>query len=56
MDELTDAQGRAYNLAHEIILAATNGDEAGAEALSKVFAIEIETILSTARRLSQGIS
>lgn len=56
MSEIADAQDRAYNLAHEIILAATNEDEAGAEALSKVFAIEIETILSMARQSSQDIS
>lgn len=53
---LTDAQDRAYNLAHDIVLAATQGDEAGAEALSKVFAIEIQTILSMVRQPAEDIS
>lgn len=53
---IEDAQDRAYNLAHDIILAATNGDEAGAEALSKVFAIEIQTILNMGLQSPEDIS
>jgi hypothetical protein len=53
---IEDAQDRAYNLAHDIILAATHGDEVGAEALSKVFAIEIQTILNMGLQSPQGIS
>ena len=56
MTNIEQAQERAYELAHEIILAATNEDELGAEALLKVFAIEVKTILNMARQPAEGTS
>ena len=53
---IEDAQERAYALAHDIVIAATTGDEAGVEALMKVLAIEAKTILNMVRRSSQGTS
>jgi len=47
---IEEAQERAYELAHDAVVAATNGDEAGALALLKVLAWEIETILNKGHR------
>lgn len=47
---IEEAQENAYELAHDAIVAATNGDEAGALALLKVLAWEIETILNKGHR------
>lgn len=47
------AQDRAYDLAHNAIVAATEGDTAGVDALCKVFRIELETILKAVRKQSQ---
>ena len=49
-----EAQENAYELAHDAIVAATNGDEAGALALLKVLAWEIETILNKGHRSWTG--
>lgn len=47
---MTEDQERAYDLAHDAILAATEGDAAGVEALCKVFAIRLEAILTASRQ------
>ncbi len=47
---IEEAQERAYELAHDAVIAATNGDEAGALALLKVLAWEKETILNKGHR------
>jgi hypothetical protein len=45
-----EAQENAYELAHDAIVAATNGDEAGVLALLKVLSWELETILNKGHR------
>jgi hypothetical protein len=47
---IEEAQENAYELANDAIAAATNGDAAGALALLKVLAWEIETILNKGHR------
>ena len=51
-----EAQENAYELAHDAIVAATNGDKDGALALLKVLAWEIETILNKGHRSWTGSS
>lgn len=47
---IEEAQENAYEVAHDAIVAATNGDEVGVLALLKVLAWEIETILNKGHR------
>jgi hypothetical protein len=47
---IEEAQKNAYERAHDAIVAATNGDAAGALALLKVLAWEVETILNKGHR------
>ena len=49
-DAIEEAQEQAYQMAHDAIVAATEGDEAGANALLKVFAWYLDKILSTGRQ------
>lgn len=47
---IEEAQERAYELAHAAVVAATDGDRLGMEALCKVFVVELEMILKAARQ------
>lgn len=49
-DTIQVAQERAYELAHDVIVAATNGDEEGADWLQALFAETVKTILNTGRQ------
>ena len=51
---IEEARENAYELAHDAIVAATNGDEEGALALLKVLGWEIETILNKGHRSWTG--
>lgn len=53
---IEEAQEKAYERAHDAIVAATNGDEAGAEALLRILAWEIKTILNKGHRSWTDIS
>jgi hypothetical protein len=47
---LDEFQEKAYELAHDAIVAATNGDKLGAEALMRVLARTLGGILEVIRR------
>lgn len=49
-DALDEAQEEAYELAHAAVVAATNGDKLGAEALMRALAMTLGEILEVIRR------
>lgn len=49
-DALDEAQEAAYELAHDAVVAATNGDKLGAEALMRALAMTLGEILEVIRR------
>jgi hypothetical protein len=55
-DALDEAQEAAYELAHDAVLAATNGDKLGAEALLHAVASRLGEILEVIRRRDTDIA
>lgn len=53
---LDEAQEQAYELAHDAVVAATNGDKLGAEALMRVLAMTLGEILEVIRRRDTDIA
>lgn len=53
---LDEFQEKAYELAHDAVVAATNGDKLGAEALMRVLAITLGEILEVIRRRDTDIA
>lgn len=55
-DALDEAQEAAYELAHDAVVAATNGDKLGAEALMRALAMTLGEILEVIRRRDTDIA
>lgn len=55
-DALAEFQESAYELAHDAVVAATNGDKLGAEALMRVLAMTLGEILEVIRRRDTDIA
>lgn len=53
---IEEAQEKAYEKAHDAIVAATNGDVAGAEGALRILAWEIKTILNKGHRSWKDIA